>query len=97
MKKIKANTIPLPDLSEYHQWMTSLITPPPFLYRFCQSIISGWLLYLSHHHSSGGPVRISSVDDFSPQVTSDLQDHHYSIGPVRVSSVDGFSPQDTSF
>jgi hypothetical protein len=28
MKKIKATTIPLQGLSEYHQWMTSLLKTP---------------------------------------------------------------------
>jgi hypothetical protein len=29
MKKIKATTIPLQGLSEYHQWMISLLKTPP--------------------------------------------------------------------
>jgi hypothetical protein len=66
----QATTIPLQDLSESHQWMTSLLKPPPFLYRACQSLISGWLLYSNHHHSSTWPVRVSSVDDFSTQTTT---------------------------
>jgi hypothetical protein len=30
MKKVKATTIPLHGLSEYHQWMTSLLKTPPY-------------------------------------------------------------------
>jgi hypothetical protein len=63
-------TIPLQGLSEYHQWMTSLLKPPPFLYRAYQSIINGWLLYSRHQHSSTGPGRVSSMDDFSTQATN---------------------------